>query len=137
MQLIRHAQCMEFREEWAALSRGRPVASSSKLLGLQPKLDDDGLMRSDAKHAKFLTFDVRYPVILPRKSWITKLIVKDFHEQGTTHQAQTKHWQRYQLGTGLCLDAKLYMNGRSSVQNVDEEEPKHVSKSWPHYPYPA
>ena len=45
--IIRHAQCTEFREEWAALSRGRPVASSSKLLGLKPKLDDDGLMRSD------------------------------------------------------------------------------------------
>ena len=41
-------------------------------------------MRSDSrlKLAKFLSYDVRYPVILPRKSWVTKLIVKEFHEKG-------------------------------------------------------
>lgn len=44
----------------------KPLPSNSKLLGLQPKLDDGGLMRSDGrlKHAKFLPFDVRYQVIL-------------------------------------------------------------------------
>ena len=84
IQLIRHAQCTEFSEEWNALSHRRPISQSSNFIGLQPKLDDDGIMRSDGrlKHAKFLSFDVRYPIILPRKSWITKLIVKHFHEQG-------------------------------------------------------
>ena len=28
------------------------------------------------------THDVRYPVILPRKCWLTKLIIKDAHEKG-------------------------------------------------------
>ena len=62
----------------------KPLLSSSKLLGLQPKLDNDRLMRLDSclKHAKFLSYDVRYPVILPRKSWVAKLIVKEFHEKG-------------------------------------------------------
>ena len=84
IQLIRHSQCTEFSEEWNALLHRRPIPPSSKIIGLQPKLDDDGIMRSDRrlKHAKFLSFDVRYPIILPRKSWITKLIVKHFHEQG-------------------------------------------------------
>ena len=81
VQLIRRTQ---FTEEWKALSRGKPLPSNSKLLGLQPKLDDDGLMRSDGrpKYAKFLPYDVRYPVLLPRKSWVTKLIVKEYHERG-------------------------------------------------------
>ena len=41
-------------------------------------------MRSDGrlKLSKFLSFDVRYPVILLRKCWLTKLIVKEFHEKG-------------------------------------------------------
>ena len=50
----------------------------------KPKLDNDGLMRSDGrlKNAKFLSYDVRYAVILPQKSWVTKLIVKDAYEKG-------------------------------------------------------
>ena len=69
-QLIQHAQYTEFREEWKALIRGKPLPSNSKLLGLQPKLVDDGLMWSDGHltHAKFLSYDVRHPVILPRRS---------------------------------------------------------------------
>ena len=70
VQLIRHTQFTEFTEESKALSRRKTLPSNSKLLGLQPQLDDDGLMRSDRrlKHAKFLSYDVRYPVLLPRKT---------------------------------------------------------------------
>lgn len=84
IQLVRHAQLTECRDEWTSLSRGRTLPANSKLLGLQPRLDDDGLLRSDGrlKNAKFLSYDVRYPIILPRKCWTTKLIVKDFHEKG-------------------------------------------------------
>ena len=83
-QLIQYAQHTKFREEWKALIRGKPLPSNSKLLGLQPKVDDDGLLRSDGrlKHAKFLSYDVRHPVILPRRSWVTKLIIKEYHEKG-------------------------------------------------------
>ena len=47
VQLIKEAQRVEFKEERTALSRGKPLPSSSKLLGLKPMLDEDGLMRSD------------------------------------------------------------------------------------------
>ena len=75
IQLVRYAQIVEFQEEWTALSRGRSLPAHGKHLHLQQKLDDDGLLRSDGrlKNAKFLSYDVRYPVILPRKSWITNL----------------------------------------------------------------
>ena len=63
---------------------GRSLSSYSKLLALKPQLDDDGLIRSDGRltNAKFISYDVRHPVILPRKSWVTKLIIKDAHEKG-------------------------------------------------------
>lgn len=56
----------------------------SKLLALKPQLGDDRLMHSDGRltNAKFLSYDVRHSVILPRKSWVTKLIIKDAHEKG-------------------------------------------------------
>ena len=84
IKLIKETQRSHFPEEWHSIMRGQKLPSNSKLLGLQPKIDNDGLMRSDSrlKHAKFLSYDVRYPVILPRKSWVTKLIVKEFHEKG-------------------------------------------------------
>ena len=70
--------------------KGRKLSSQSKLLGLSPRLDDNKTMRSDGrlKYAEFLPYDVRYPIILPRKNWITKLIVKHHHELGN-HNAGT------------------------------------------------
>ena len=84
LQLIRYAQQTEFPDEWAALSRGRQLSSNSKIKALQPKIGDDGLISSDGRlqNAKFLSYDVRYPVILPENSRITKLNVKEFHEMG-------------------------------------------------------
>ena len=102
LQLIRYAQQTEFLDEWAAFSRGRQLSSNSKIIALQPKIDDDGLIRSDGRlqNAKFLSYDVRYPVILPRNSRITKLIVKEFHGMGNhasgTNQTlaalSTRYW---------------------------------------------
>jgi len=47
-------------------------------------------MRSDGRltYAEFLPYDVRYPIILPRKNWVTKVIVKYNHELGN-HSAGT------------------------------------------------
>ena len=41
-------------------------------------------MRSDGrlKYAEFLPYDVRYPIILPHKNWVTNLIAKHYHEMG-------------------------------------------------------
>lgn len=92
IQLIKEAQREEFTEEYKALTGRRSIPSRSKLLGLTPMLDEDGLIRSNGRltNAKFLSFDVRYPVILPRKGWVTKLIIKDVHEQGN-HASGTNH----------------------------------------------
>lgn len=41
-------------------------------------------MRCDGclKYAEFLPHDARFPIILPRKNCVTKLIVKHYHEKG-------------------------------------------------------
>ena len=55
VHIIHCTQITEFSDEWKALSCGKPLPLSSQLLGLQPKLADDGLMRSNSrlKHAEF------------------------------------------------------------------------------------
>ena len=84
IQLDKQAQRCEFQDEWNALLSRGPLSSNSKLLALKPQLDDDGLIRSDGRltNAQFISYDVPHPVILPRKSLVTKLIIKDAHEKG-------------------------------------------------------
>ena len=57
---------------------------------MNPRLDSDGVIRSDGRltYAEFLPYDVRYPIKLPRKHWVTKLIVKHRHEL-SNHSAGT------------------------------------------------
>ena len=58
------------------------IPSSSKILVLKPQLDKDGLLRSCGKlqNANYLSYDVRYPIILPRRHIVTKPIIKQHHE---------------------------------------------------------
>lgn len=50
------------------------------------------MLRSDGrlKFADILPYETRYPVILPRRHWVTKLIVKHYHEKGK-HISGTNH----------------------------------------------
>ena len=60
---------------------------------LSPILDEDGLLWSDGsrlRYADYLPFNARYPVIPPKKSGVTRLIVKSYHER-SNHAAETNH----------------------------------------------
>ena len=49
---------------------------------MNPLLDDQGMIRSDSRlrFVDYLPYDARFPIILPRGHWITRLIVRYFHE---------------------------------------------------------
>ena len=83
-EIVRLAQREAFRDEYAALSLGKPIPKKSQLTRLNPSIDDDGVIRSDGRlnFADFLPYDTRFPIILPRGHWVTKLIVKNYHERG-------------------------------------------------------
>lgn len=68
VQHIHYTQVTEFTDEWKALSRGKPLQSSSKLLGLHPKFDDDRLMRSDGRLKKQSFYHMFLPIILARRN---------------------------------------------------------------------
>ena len=68
-QIIRDAQKEAYSEEYLALQNKKKLTMSSKLLGLCPKLDEDGVMtlNTQLQYAEFLPYDVRHPIVLPQK----------------------------------------------------------------------
>ena len=90
--MIMEAQRERFGEEYGCLQRSKPIRISSKIISLVPQLDEDGLLRANGRlqHADYLPYDVKYPIILPRDHYITKLIVRQYHEDGN-HAMGTNH----------------------------------------------
>ena len=80
--IIRSMQVKVFSEEYLSLKDAKTLKHTSKLIGLQPFIDDDGLLRARTRleYASYLPDDVKFPIILPRKEWVTKLVVRSYHE---------------------------------------------------------
>ncbi|CAC5424074.1 unnamed protein product [Mytilus coruscus] len=108
LEIFKHAQREAFSDEYNALLTYKDLPKTSKLLGLQPRIDENGLIRCDGRleYAKFLSFDARYPIILPRKNWVTKLIVKRYHKLENMLVGQIKHFQHYRHAFGLFQGEK-------------------------------
>ena len=79
-----------FPEEYMALSKGKEIPEKSLLSKICPWLDNQGVIpcSGQLQFAESLPHDVRIPVILPRGQWVTRLIVKHFHEMAD-HSAET------------------------------------------------
>lgn len=89
--LIRQAQLSAFREEIGLLSRDSvagekslaqfPEARRSRILKFNPFLDEFGVLRSRSRLEKgnIYSYDKTYPIILDRRSDLTRLIVEDAH----------------------------------------------------------
>ena len=91
-ETIKSLQREYFKQKYEALQRRSSVSISRKLASLSPELDSDGLIKCNGrlKYAEFLSFDAGFPVILPRDSPVTRLIVRSYHEQNN-HSADTNH----------------------------------------------
>ena len=76
-------QQKEFTKEYIYLTLVKELSTGSKILPLNPRIDENGLTRSGGRleNVDYLSFDVKYPIILPRTNWITKLIVNYYHEE--------------------------------------------------------
>ncbi|XP_068757963.1 uncharacterized protein [Montipora capricornis] len=83
-QIIAQAQQQAFPDEYRMLAQGKNLPPSSKLLQLRPVFDEDELVRCDERlrYTEFVPHDTRFPIILPRRHWVTTLIVKHYHEKG-------------------------------------------------------
>ena len=72
-----------------AQQRKTNIKTFSSLYKLDPFVDEDGILRVDGRLRRAsLSDDMKFPIILPRNSHVTTLIVRYFHER-TNHQGKT------------------------------------------------
>lgn len=98
--IVRQLQSGAFSREIAALTRGTPIAGGSSLLSLSPQLDRDGLLRVGGRLGRSpLPEETRHPLILPRNSRVTSLLITAAHEglmhAGADHvlnELRQKYW---------------------------------------------
>ena len=91
MLILKEVQRTAFEDEITRLSRqegNRKLVKNSPLLKLDPFLDDTGLLRVGGRLEKSsLPFEVKHPIILPRSSQVTNLIIDHFHKK-VKHQGK-------------------------------------------------
>ncbi|XP_055633828.1 uncharacterized protein LOC129774158 [Toxorhynchites rutilus septentrionalis] len=89
--LWRLAQSESYPDEIATLNQNARVGPekqkalerSSSIATLSPLLDEYGILRMDSRisTADYLTYDTRYPIILPRKHPVTNLLLDWYHRK--------------------------------------------------------
>lgn len=79
-QLIKIAQHQAFTAEIVALQNSRQLSIKGSLLGLNPFLDTNGLLRVGGRIQKSnFEYSKKHPVILPPKHNLTNLIIRNEH----------------------------------------------------------
>ncbi|XP_062714236.1 uncharacterized protein LOC134291009 [Aedes albopictus] len=91
MAIFRLVQSEEYPDEAAALSAERDqqencsvrLERTSKIRTLSPFMDDTGVMRSETRicAAAFVSYDTRFPIILPKDHAVTKLLLEWYHRR--------------------------------------------------------
>ena len=119
--IIRTAQREAFSMEYRAL--------------LSPLLDDNKIMRSDGclKYAEFLPYDVRYPIILPRKNWVTKLIVKHYHEMGNHNAGVNQTLSLLSSKYWIIAAREEIIEWEKQCAFYKKEKLRMLSKLWHYY----
>lgn len=77
--VIRHSQQLHFYQEYTELIIKQNLQKTSKLLSLHPFLDEDNIIRVGVWAD--LPFSTRHPIIIPRKSRLTELLIYEAHNQ--------------------------------------------------------
>ena len=113
--MIRGAQNEAFGDEIAALSRSQPLPRKSTMLPCTPILINK-ILRSNTRlrHADDLPADVKFPIILPKKHYVTRLIVQYYHES-----------EAHRMGVNYTInhlrEKYLVIHVREEVKRVNRE----------------
>ncbi|XP_029169999.1 uncharacterized protein LOC114939750 [Nylanderia fulva] len=79
-RLIKDCQDHSFAEELHNLSNKKRLQSKSKLLTLNPFLDEEGIIRVGGRLCNAtIEYSQKHPIILPSKHHLTTLIIRDAH----------------------------------------------------------
>lgn len=98
--VVKNIQRIEFCAEIRSLEKGAPIENNSKLLCLNPFLDNDGLIRVGGriKHSR-ASYSVKHPLLMPGKHSVTQLLIRHFHinrlhagTEGTLAAIRQQYW---------------------------------------------
>ena len=88
--ILREVQNKAYCEELSCLKQGKSILKASPLIRLDPFLNKNGILCVGDRLAKsYLSDKEKYPVVLPGKAYISKLLVRHFHE---TVKHQGRHF---------------------------------------------
>lgn len=109
--IIKRVQQEGYDKEIKELSKSNMANNSSKILALNPFLDDAGLLRVGGRlNNADLPYFERHPLILPPKHIITQRIIEAAHKQSLHGGTQ--------LTLAYIRRNYWIINGRNTVQNV-------------------
>ena len=109
--------------------RKKKITAPSLCINLNLFLDSNGIIRlfTSLANCEHLTYDTKFPILLPRDDHVTKLLVRDHHVmnghagvQQTLNSVRTKFWIP-KLGQTLrqviksCENCKIYLSQRYHV----------------------
>ena len=103
----------KFQDRQCARERNLQVKSSSNLYKLDPFIDAEGLLRVGGRLRNSTSpFEIKHPLIFPKRSQTTTLLVRQYH-----HGKQ--HHQGYGATHNAIRQAGFYIiNGRSIVSHL-------------------
>lgn len=82
IRLVQHVQGKDFRDEITDLKKNRDLKTSSKILQLQPFLDDRGVLRVGGRlQYSSWKFERKHPIILPAGTRLSKLLFEREHRR--------------------------------------------------------
>ena len=101
-----------FQNRQNAHNRNEKLKQTSSLFRLDPFLDERELLRAgDHLQKAALAYEMKHTVVMPKKSHVTALLIRQYHSQEQGHQ-----------GCGITHNALRQagywiINGRSSVSH--------------------
>ena len=108
-QLLKSVQEVEFEEELKALRSNKSIPKTSKLLTLNPFLDERGVLRVGGRlENSNLAYGQKHQVILPSKNHFTLLLIDKIHKE-TLHGGT-------QLTLSKIREDFWIVNGRNTVR---------------------
>ncbi|XP_044578944.1 uncharacterized protein LOC123261416 [Cotesia glomerata] len=98
--IIRIVQLSAFKTEIELIKNGEPLPHSSKLIPLNPILDEFGILRVGGRHAcASIAEDQRHPILLPAQHFLTRIIILSEHlrlkhagPQATLYSVRQVYW---------------------------------------------
>lgn len=113
VQLYKEAQ-LEFEDEFQLIKSQKQhrISSKSELYGLDLFIDTEGLIRFRSRNTKAegLSYDARYPIILPRNNMITRRVLEQYHRSylhGNTQTVLNEFRQKFHVKRTRTILNKL------------------------------